>query len=1267
MEMNRPTTESLRIRQMNIDKSRDAALTLINSNLHEDFDIILIQEPYLDFQGLSRANRRWKLVYPSKLSQDQVCRSLIMVNNRINTDDYEQIAIPDTGDVTAIKVSCNAGPLYIFNIYNDCQHNRALELVRSESERLIDYDLDPMIVWAGDFNRHHELWDNNEDFRLFTAQARRLAQPLVDMLGDFGMEMALEKGAPTLRHKAWKSHIRVDNVFVSEDLADRVLVCETKPGETLPGADHYPIDTIIDLYATLSTERTTKNFRNVDWKEFSEKLGNSEPRTKLPLENPPTPDDIEAEVESITSWIQTTINEVVKDVRKCPYTRRWWNEELERLRKARQTLKGQAYRERNTPLHPVHEELRRAEAKYRSSLRETKRAHWENYLEELDPESIWTANKYLSNPATDGASSRVPSLTFEEAGGRKYTATSNEDKGRRLAQMFFPPKPDGFQPSIPRTRQPEVNYEVRITMERVTRTIGSLKPFKVPGPDGIPNIVLMRAIFDSDYYPKAWRRWTTVVLKKPGKPRYDVAKAWRPVALLNTMGKVMTALVTEDIVHICETSKVLPQNHFGGRPGRSTSDALHYLTTKIKDAWRKGKVVSVLFLDIEAAFPNAVTDQLIINLQKRGIPASIIRFVRNLLTDRQTTMVFDDFTSDWINIDNGIGQGDPISMILYLFYNADLLEIPYQQIGEDAIAYVDDASFIAVADDFTDAHNMLRSMMVRPDGGYDWSQSHNSRFETSKLRLMDFSPTEIARHPKLTLNGTNIKREKSYKLLGITLDENLRWHQQTAAAVERTTKWVNALRRLGKTNGGVSSALLRRLYLAVAIPKMTYALDVWYTPPHLKEGAKNRRGSIRALQQLEKDSPPLETTLEFICHRNALRVAASTGDHPVTRILMDANKANMIPVQFMEGISTISSRKVDDTCPIGIVIPKTREDSKANEKQSEADHRIYVDGSGFAGNAAGAMVRYKSNDTEANTSSFTLGPLAGYTTFDAEAIGLLLAADEIRKERLSGSIAIFMDNKSVIQRLQTGKRGTGQYILDAVEETLTQAKDHDNVKGNERADKLAKEAAEGEERPPDPMPKLIARHVVLPQSKSAWRQAAKQRRKERSAHAWSNSTRKASLDRIDKDLTEEKFIKQVGDWRKNRVSIITQLRTRHIPLNLYLHRIGRAETPWCPHCPRKRETVFHFLKECPAYSRERRALASRIGNDDLPLKVLLADPEGMKATIDFVGHTKRMLHTHGNLDADVLAPGVAKRKEEKSARNGGKKKARGRGGNRREA
>ncbi len=111
-------------------------------------------------------------------------------------------------------------------------------------------------------------------------------------------------------------------------------------------------------------------------------------------------------------------------------------------------------------------------------------------------------------------------------------------------------------------------------------------------------------------------------------------------------------------------------------------------------------MVSVLFLDVEGAFPNAVTDRLIHNLKKRRIPSIHIIFVKQLLTDCHTWLKFDDFTSKAISILNGIGQGDPLSMILYIIYNADLLDISGNEEHKKSLGYVDDIMLIATGKNF---------------------------------------------------------------------------------------------------------------------------------------------------------------------------------------------------------------------------------------------------------------------------------------------------------------------------------------------------------------------------------------------------------------------------------------------------------------------------------------------------------------------------------------------------------------------------------------
>jgi hypothetical protein len=77
-------------------------------------------------------------------------------------------------------------------------------------------------------------------------------------------------------------------------------------------------------------------------------------------------------------------------------------------------------------------------------------------------------------------------------------------------------------------------------------------------------VEIFRAVFTLKTYSETWKESFTAVLRKPGKPAYDIAKAHRPVVLLNTIAKILTALVAEDLSYICELHNLLPAMHFGG-------------------------------------------------------------------------------------------------------------------------------------------------------------------------------------------------------------------------------------------------------------------------------------------------------------------------------------------------------------------------------------------------------------------------------------------------------------------------------------------------------------------------------------------------------------------------------------------------------------------------------------------------------------------------------------------------------------------------------
>ena len=193
--------------------------------------------------------------------------------------------------------------------------------------------------------------------------------------------------------------------------------------------------------------------------------------------------------------------------------------------------------------------------------------------------------------------------------------------------------------------------------------------------------------------------------------------------------------------YIAEKHGLLPPTQFGGCPGRCTTDTMHLVISKIKDAWHVGRVAAALFLDIQATFPNMVKGHLLHNLRSRRVLTIYVNLIANMLTSCQTHLWFDNFMSDPIYISNGTTQGCPVSMLIYSFYNVDLIDIAKGK-PELSTGFVDDCAFVAVADALDEAHDLLKNMMDHPNGRHNWSHDHNSPFKIMKLAVMDFTRTQ---------------------------------------------------------------------------------------------------------------------------------------------------------------------------------------------------------------------------------------------------------------------------------------------------------------------------------------------------------------------------------------------------------------------------------------------------------------------------------------------------------------------------------------------
>jgi len=171
-----------------------------------------------------------------------------------------------------------------------------------------------------------------------------------------------------------------------------------------------------------------------------------------------------------------------------------------------------------------------------------------------------------------------------------------------------------------------------ITDKQIHRAIKKMKLHKASKKDTVPNTVLIHAKDDLvphlgplframnmlEYYSQEWANMETLVLKRPRKPDYTAPSTWCPIVLLDGLARLLNSCQMEDIITMCKQHDILPANHFSMRPECTTTNSLHMLMKTVKDAWRKGQVVSALFLDVKGAFPSIDINRLIHNMRKRA-------------------------------------------------------------------------------------------------------------------------------------------------------------------------------------------------------------------------------------------------------------------------------------------------------------------------------------------------------------------------------------------------------------------------------------------------------------------------------------------------------------------------------------------------------------------------------------------------------------------------------------------------------------------------
>ena len=1195
---------NLRILQLNIMKSGPRMEALINDHQTQNLDILLIQEPSITTYQTHVNHSAWRLYRPTLETGADRFRSLIYVNQRISTSSHRQI-LCDHPDIAAVKIWTAETQLLLFSVYipsvplctpDEASPEPAFTAIQNTiTDALRDSRRSTSVVLAGDFNRHHPTWGGNH------IQPRLIeeASDLITFFQANGLYSCLPRGTATY----WALNDPGRNSTIDQTVTNRPdLLIKCHLYHDNYGSDHRATYSEWNLQAQYRpATKARKAFDRAEWN----KIGEEVLRQIGPWKEIKTRPALDEMVQKLIEATNAAVDRHTPDVRPTPYSKRWFTPDLKvqqikanQLRRKWQESCAQLGREHSSST-TLFREMQVKRRTWTRAIEKAKASHWRQFLDEAGEGKLWKAATYMKPRDAWGCTPALQVGTSE--------LTGNEEKAQAFLDSFFPEMNMPCD-NLPTPTPLELPWQP-ITELEIQRSLKAAKGTTAPGDDNLPMLVwkqlwvylkdIITNIFNTSmtlgYHPKQWRNAKIVVLRKPGKPDYSVPGAYRPISLLNTLGKLLEAVVARRLSYLTEKHGLLPDTQFGGRPGRTTEQALLVLLNAIDRAWYKNKVATLVSFDLKGAFNGVNQTSLDACLRARRIPAVARKWIASFMSDRYASIGFDDFRTELAPLANaGLAQGSPLSPILFTFFNSDLVDQPVTFHG-GASAFIDDYFRWRVGRSAEE--NLAKIQSEDIPRIETWARRTGSCFAAEKTELIHLT-RKRGEHLQghIIVNGTTVKPSPMAKLLGVIFDQELRWKEHVQQAIKRATKVTIALNGLRH----LRPEQMRQLYQACVTPVVDYASTVWHDPlrdkTHLRQLNTIQRTSL--IRILSAFRTVATTTLEVEAHvlpthlrlrHRAQRTIASLHtlprDHPIWSALSRAQKRRnnigsyarfplaeamkTMNIERLNELETIDPRplppwRLDPFAEIEIGSDRETAAQKAETTRSTSDVVVYSDASGRQDHLGAAAVALDNNQEILEAQQVQVGPMSRWSVHVAELIGIFYAISVVFKiahQRLRTAdrqltATILCDSRSALQAVQSARNRSGQRIVHAILQAgaevlaagialrLQWVPGHCDNPGNDAADRLAKDAASpGKTHPFRPLltreRAFIRRNIF-----SQWEQE------------WKSSTKGGHLRKIDNTLPASYTRRLYGNLPRNRAYLLTQLRTGHNWLSSYRKNVG---------------------------------------------------------------------------------------------------------------
>ena len=228
----------------------------------------------------------------------------------------------------------------------------------------------------------------------------------------------------------------------------------------------------------------------------------------------------------------------------------------------------------------------------------------------------------------------------------------------------------------------------------------------------------------------------------------------------------------------------------GYRKGYSAQHALISLIEHWRTGLDRNGYAGAVLMDLSKAFDCINHNLLIAKLHAYGFSIGALRIIKSYLSDRKQRVKINTSFSSWFDLVEGVPQGSVLGPLLFNIYLNDLFWIneftEVCNLADDSTLYSTDPDLKTLIQNLE--HDSLLAI--------EWFESNYMKLNTDKCHLLIGG--NKSEHIYAKIGNDNIWESKEQRLLGVTIDNKLKFDTHIIGLCKMAHKKLSALIRYSR-------------------------------------------------------------------------------------------------------------------------------------------------------------------------------------------------------------------------------------------------------------------------------------------------------------------------------------------------------------------------------------------------------------------------------------------------------------------------------------